>query len=204
MRDRRDAGPRGLEQAFDELRFGAARTLNLRESLPTAAEAARRAESWLREQHMQRAGEVLVITGRGNSSPGGRSVVREATQRVLHELRRKGVVARFTEHTPGSFAVALAPVSALFEAARRRREKEPLPAPATPPTLRSLEPETREALRALAECSLHALGVVDRTPFIQGEMLKLFGTLASSIGEGPERERRLRAAIAAAMEEYDS
>jgi hypothetical protein len=36
--------------------------------------------------------------------------VREASIRVFHELRRKGVIESFTEHTAGSFVVALAPV----------------------------------------------------------------------------------------------
>src|ERR671921_2398468 len=93
----------GLQRAFDEVRFGAARTLNLRESLPTGAEAARRVEAWLRQHQVQRSGELLVITGRGNNSESGVSVVREATLRVFHELRRKGVVEGFAEHTPGSF-----------------------------------------------------------------------------------------------------
>lgn len=43
----------GLQHAFDEVRFGAARTLNLRESLPTARDAASRLESWLRQQQVR-------------------------------------------------------------------------------------------------------------------------------------------------------
>jgi len=35
------------------------------------------------------------------------------------------------------------------------------------------------------------------------EMLKLFGSLAATVPEGPDRERRLRTAIRAAMSEYD-
>src|SRR4051812_33539577 len=75
---RRVTGLAGLQQAFDEVRFGAARTLNLRASLPTASEAAARVDSWLRQHQVQRSDEVLVITGRGNNSEGGVSVVREA------------------------------------------------------------------------------------------------------------------------------
>ena len=37
-------------KAFDEAEFGAKNSLNLRDSLPTAADATFRAESWLREQ----------------------------------------------------------------------------------------------------------------------------------------------------------
>src|SRR5258705_116075 len=50
---RRVHGLAALQRAFDEARFGAARTLNLRESLPTGAEAARRVESWLRQHQVQ-------------------------------------------------------------------------------------------------------------------------------------------------------
>src|SRR5207342_362990 len=98
---RKIRGFSGLQQAFDEVRFGPARTLNLRASLPTGAEAARRVESWIREQQAQRADELLVITGRGNNSEGGVSVVREAAMRIFHELRRKGIVESFVEHTAG-------------------------------------------------------------------------------------------------------
>ncbi len=196
-------GLAGLRNAFDEVRFGGTRTLNLRASLPTAHEAAERVERWLRQHQVQQSGEVLVITGRGNNSEDGISVVREACMRIFHEMRRKGVIAEFVEHTAGSFVVTLAPVKAMFDAASRRREQTPLPKPATPPTLEALSDETRQLLRALAERSLDALGVRDRAPFMEGEMLKLFGTLASTVPEGPDRERRLRDAAQAAMSEFD-
>jgi hypothetical protein len=200
---RRVQGLSGLQQAFDEVRFGAARTLNLRTSLPTASEAATRLERWLRQHQVQQSGEVLVITGRGNNSRDGVSVVREGSIRLFHELRRKGVIEGFAEHTPGSFVVTLAPVRALFDAAGRRREQTPLPPPASPPTLAALSDETQQMLRTLAERSLDALGVRDRPPFMESEMLKLFGSLATTVPEGPDRERRLRNAIRAAMNEYD-
>jgi hypothetical protein len=200
---RKVTGLSGLQQAFDEVRFGATRTLNLRLSLPTASEAGARVERWLRQHQVQQSGEVLVITGRGNNSHDGISVVRETSVRVFHELRRKGVIESFAEHTAGSFVVTLAPVKAMFDAASRRREQTPVPPPATPPTLNALSDDTRQLLRALAERSLDALGVRDRTPFLESEMLKLFGSLASTVPEGPDRERRLRTAIRAAMSEYD-
>src|SRR5215210_7539780 len=56
---RRVRGFTGLQQAFDEVRFGATRTLNLRGSLPTGAEAARRVETWLRQHKVQQSGELL-------------------------------------------------------------------------------------------------------------------------------------------------
>ena len=116
-------GLNGLKQAFDEARFGSQRTLNLRESLPTAEQAATRAESWLRQSQMARAGEVLIITGRGRGSDGGVSVVREAINALLHVLRRRGVVREFREHTAGSFVVTLAPIAELWEAPRRKRDR---------------------------------------------------------------------------------
>ena len=203
MPARRVSGLGGLQQAFDEVRFGPARTLNLRTSLPTGAEAAERLERWLRQHQVQRSDEVLVITGRGNNSEGGIAVVREASIRIFHELRRKGVVEAFAEHTAGSFVVTLAPMKAMLDAVSRRREQTPPPKPAAPPTLEALDEQTRALLRALAERSIDALGVRDRTPFMEGEMLRLFGALAGTVPEGPDRERRLRVAIQSAMSEYD-
>ena len=203
MPARRVSGLGGLQQAFDEVKFGPGRTLNLRTSLPTGAEAAERLERWLRQHQVQRSDDVLVITGRGNNSEGGIAVVREASIRVFHELRRKGVVEVFAEHTAGSFVVTLAPMKAMLDAVSRRREQTPPPKPAAPPTLDALEDHTRALLRALAERSIDALGVRDRTPFMESEMLRLFGALAGTVPEGPDRERRLRMAIQSAMSEYD-
>lgn len=203
MSDRRVTGLTGLQQAFDEVRFGASRTLNLRASLPTARDAAQRVENWLRQHQPLHSGELLVITGRGNNSEGGVSVVREAAIRVFHELRRKGVILEFVEHTPGSFVVTLAPLSAMLEAGKRRREQAPPPAPASPPTLAMLGDDTRAELRALAERSLDALGVTQRGPFVEDEMLRLFGSLATAIDAGEDREASLRRVIASAMREYD-
>ena len=45
MAERRDKGFSGLSQAFDEVRFGATRTLNLRPSLPTGSDT-----SWMTER----------------------------------------------------------------------------------------------------------------------------------------------------------
>src|SRR5918992_4314091 len=116
-----------LWQAFDEARFGSERTLNLRAALPTADEAARRAEAWLRQQQIAQAGDVLIITGRGKGSPDGLSVVREAVIRLLYSLKRKGVVASHEEHTAGSFVVTLAPMHALLEAPRRQKDARRTP-----------------------------------------------------------------------------
>jgi len=201
---RKVRGLAGLQQAFDEVRFGAARTLNLRASLPTGAEAARRLDAWLRQHQVQQSGELLVITGRGNNSESGIAVVREATLRVFHELRRRRVVQEFTEHTPGSFVVTLAPLASMLDT--RTRSADAMPAaspPPTPPTLTALDDVTRDQLRALAERTLDALGVRERGPFVETEMLRLFGELAASAGTGSDREDRLRTAIRRALSEID-
>lgn len=199
--------PRGLQQAFDEARFGAERTLNLRASLPTAVEATRRTELWLRERQMARAGEVLVITGRGAGSEGGVAVVRDAVLRLLPQLRKTGVLREWREHTAGSFVVTLAPVTALFEAAQRspRRASGPIPVIVQPDALRGLEAETLALLRRLAERALDALGVQVRPPaMIEDEMLRQFGRLSAGVpDDAAGREARLRAAMQAAMDEFD-
>ena len=66
-----------------------------------------------------------------------------------------------------------------------------------------IDPETRGLLRNLAERSLDALGVRDRTAFMEGEMLRQFGAIAANIGPGPDRELRLRTAIRLAMDQYE-
>lgn len=202
MAERRVNGFSGLQQAFDEVRFGALRTLNLRTSLPTARQAAERVENWLRQHQALKSGEVLVITGRGNNSEGGVSVVREAAIRVFHDMQRKGVLREFAEHTAGSFVVVLAPMSAALKGASGR-EPTAVPPPASPPTLASLGPETRQELRVLAERALDALGIHERGAFLEDEMLRLFGIVARQIKPDEDREAGLRRAIAAAMNEYD-
>lgn len=193
----------GLRQAFDEARFGSEHTLNLRETLPTPDDAVFRAEAWLRQQQVDRADEVLIITGRGNQSAGGVSVVREAVIRLLYTLRRRGVIESHHEHTPGSFVVELAPVSALWESPRRNAGRGIAPPPRTPPSLDDLDEESRIMLRNLAERALEGLGIKDTGEFLQGEMLRQFGALAATLGNEPGREERLRAAIRAALSQHE-
>jgi hypothetical protein len=202
-RSGKQVGLKGLRQAFDEVRFGAQKTLNLRETLPSAAAATARTEAWLRQQQVDRADEVLIITGRGNNSDDGVSVVREAVIRLLHLLRRRGVIKGHEEHTPGSFVVALADVSALWESPARNRGRGVAPPAPTPPSLDDLDEETRIMLRNLAERALEGLGVKDTAAFLQGEMLKHFGAIAMSISDSPGREKRLRDAIRVALDQYE-
>lgn len=190
-------------KAFDEVEFGPKNTLNLRESLPTAADARFRAEAWLRERQVSRASDVLVITGRGNQSPNGVSPVREAILGLLPLLRRRGVVDEWREHSPGSFVVKLASISSLLEAPRRKRDRKSIPPPPNPRSLEGLESSTLALLRRLALRSIESLGVRDPEKFIEAEMVSKFNSLAGGITPGPEGEARLRAAISAAIDQLD-
>ena len=190
-------------KAFDEATFGPKNTLNLRESLPTAADARYRAEAWLRERQIGRAGEVLLITGRGNQSPGGVSAVRAAIVALLPNLRRRGVVSEWREHSPGSFVVKLGSISSLLDAPRRKRDRVTVATPADPESLAQLDTKTLSLLRRLAVRSLESLGVRDIDKFVDSEMLSKFNSLAAGIAPGVEGERRLREVISAALEQLD-
>lgn len=185
---------------LDELRFGPQRTLNLRDTLPTAAEAVRRAEAWLREQQVRGAREVLLITGRGNQSAGGIPVIRGAVEKLLFALRRRGVVASHEDHNPGAFAVRLAPLRALAEAAPRRRDRA-MPREAV--ELHGLAPESLKLLRELAERSLDALGVAAIESRVQDEMHRHLRHLIPGLPTDDTMDRRLRDALRAALAEYD-
>jgi hypothetical protein len=198
----RGSGVLPLLRALDDARFGPSRTLNLRNALPTAAQAVARAEAWLRERQASRAGELLIITGRGNQSEDGVSPVRTAVARLLVSLRRRGIIASMTEHTPGSFVVTPAPLKALREAPRRKREPRRVSL-AEPATLLTLSPETRTILRRVAQGALRALGVRDSSRFLAKEMLEQFSLVARGVPDGPDRDARLHAALEALLRDYD-
>jgi hypothetical protein len=166
-------------KAFDEVEFGQKNTLNLRELLPTAADARFRAETWLRERQVSRVSDVLVITGRGNQSPNGISPVREAILGLLPLLRRRGVVDEWREHSPGSFVVKLASISSLLEAPRRKRDRKSIPPPRNPQSLEGLDGSTLALLHRLALRSIESLGVRDPEKFIEAEMVSKFNSLAN-------------------------
>jgi hypothetical protein len=196
-----------VQQAFDEARFGATRTLNVREPMLSALEAVRRVEGWLRAKQVEQVDEVLVITGRGNGSPGQVGVVREEVLTLLRRLGRAGVVAGVQDHTPGSFVVRLAPLRALFEAPPRTRDghvgRQRYPRPRNPASLAGLAPDTLEELRRLSTIALQALGIASPDEdFIQGEMERNFAMLTRA-GGGALTEDGLRAALAKALLEYE-
>jgi hypothetical protein len=190
-------------KAFDEAEFGQKNTLNLRESLPTAADARFRAEAWLRERQVGGASEVLVITGRGNQSPNGISPVREAIISLLPFLRRRGVVSQWKEHSPGSIVVKLASISSLLDAPRRKRDRKLSTPTSTPPSLEGLESSTLSLLRRLALRSLESLGMREPAKYVEDEMISKFNAMAGGITPGPEGEARLREAILTALEQLD-
>jgi hypothetical protein len=188
---RNSLGP--VLKALDEAAFGQKNILNLRESLPTAADARFRAEAWLRERQVSKSGDVL----------NGVSPVREAIVGLLPSLRRRGVVSEWREHSPGSFVVKLASISSLLDAPRRKRERKastPIP---NPRSLTGLDSSTLSLLRRLAVRSLESLGVRDPQNFVEAEMLSKFNSLAAGVTAGAEGEARLRDAIKDALEQLD-
>jgi hypothetical protein len=124
-------------------------------------------------------------------------------QQRLARLRRQGVVADAREHTPGSFVVTLAPLREMLAAGRRRKDPAVKPPPSND-ALRALEPATIDALRLLATYTLDGIGVPGTDAMIADEMLRQFSRLASAIGNGPDREGRLREAIASALQEPEN
>ena len=199
-----DSSPAPLQRAFDELRFGPSRTLNLRAMQPTATQAATLAEGWLRSLQVQGAEEALLVTGRGRNSIEGYSPVREAIVRLLPSLRRRNVISGFAEHTAGSFVVTFAPVRALFDAPNRRRERsDRVPAP-TPAALKALDSETLGQLRDLATFVLATLGVHSPTrAMVEDEMKRQFATLSAALPDDGDREALLQQAMQRALEEFE-
>ena len=186
---------------FDELRFGPGRTLNLRESLPTVPEALRRAENYLREHQIRGSGEVLIITGRGANSPDGIGAIREAVDKLLFAMRRRGVVESHAAHNPGAFAVRLAPVRSLADAPRRMRDGDP---EVRAPSVHGLDSETNELLRLLAERAIDELGVRQSPTAVADEMQRQLRAIAPGLPGGAEMEPALRAALRRALDDYDA
>ncbi len=190
-----------LWRALDEAAFGSERTLNLRESLPSAAEARSRTEAWLRGRQVTKPEEVLIVTGRGNQSAGGVGVIRREILSLMPALRRRGIVESWREHSPGSLVVKLAPTSALFSAPKRRRGKEKTEHTHDETSLEGLSSATSGMLRQLALRNLDALGVGHETEFVQQEMQRIFSTLANALPPGVRSEDALQNSIRNALDE---
>ena len=190
-----------LWHSLDEAAFGSERTLNLRESLPTAAEAHARADSWLRSRQVIKAEEVLIITGRGNQSVGGVGVIRKEILAMMPGLRRRGVVESWREHSPGSIVVKLAPTTALFTAPKRRRGNDEDKMPGKGTSLTGLNPDTILLLRQLALTNLDALGVDPDEAFVRSEMERSYSILVKAIPEVDRTEPALIQAVKNAIED---
>ncbi len=194
--------PATIDRAFDALRFGAARTLNLRDGLPTVAQASARIEAWLRQKQAEGGGEVLVITGRGLGSLDGVGRVREAVLARCTQLKRLNVVVAVQEHGPGAVVVTVAPLRALVDAPRLRTgRKTPVPV-ADPAELAALPADLRAVLREVATLSIIRLGV--RSPAdsaIADEMRSQFGAITHGITDSPDPVEALRAALRQLLQE---
>jgi hypothetical protein len=176
---------------FDRITFGPARTLDLHAASPSAADATRRAESWLRERQMARAGTVLVVTGRGKGSADGVAVLRPAVARLFTRLKRLGVITAARQHGEGAFVVTLAPVKALFEAPKRARAAYHPPV-VDASAFSGLSAATCDALRQLATRSLEALGAPAAPHFVEDEMRRQLSLLAPGLPQNEDPDHALR------------
>lgn len=182
-----------IERAFDELRFGASRTLNLRDGLPSVAQAEARVEAWLRLQQAEGGGDVLVITGRGLGSLDGVGKVREAVLRRCTQLKRLNVVVALREHEPGAVVITVASLRALVAAPRLRTGRKAPPPAADPDELMALPADLRARLRELAVLTIQRLGVRDPSEaMVAGEMRSQFASLASGVVGTDDPESSLR------------
>lgn len=191
-----------IERAFDELRFGPSRTLNLRDGLPTVAQAETRIESWLRLKQAEGGGEVLVITGRGLGSLDGVGRVREAVMRRCTQLKRLNVVTAMREHGPGAVVIMVATLRALVSAPRLRTGR-PTPTPiADPGELAALPAELRALLRELAGIAIQRLGVLQPSEeMIAGEMRSQFAALSPGVAGAPDPVVALQAVAERLLQE---
>lgn len=194
--------PNALHRAFDEAQFGDARTLNLRDGLPSGSEAAARAEAWLRLKQVDGTREVLIITGRGTHSIGSVPVIRTLVAQRIARLRRAGVVESVREHTPGSYVVRLSPVGTM----RATPERAPRPAPQTPqiPNLAGLTKDTRRLVEELALRMLESLGIQKMTrAIVHDEMERQVQLLTTAMPREANRDDWIRNAAQRALSEID-
>jgi hypothetical protein len=129
--------------------------------------------------------------------------VREAIVKLLPSLRQRNVITGYAEHTPGSFVVTFAPMRALFETPKRRRER--VIAKPVPPSLAALNEETVRQLRDVAEISLAVLGIQSPTALqLEDEMQRQFSVLSAALPDDGDREALLQQALRRAAEAYEA
>lgn len=202
-------GKTELRRAFDEISFGSDRTLNLRDSLPTGADAKFRAEAWLRQRHALSSDPVLIVTGRGKGSADGVPVVKEGVLALLHALRRQGVVKSWHEQTPGAVVVDMGSMADFLSALPRHRDskrakRQPSAQAVQSVVFSGLAPETAKLLRRLAERTIESLGVHEADGLVESEMHHELSLLVRGLPESGDREAMLRAVIIRAIEELDA
>lgn len=126
----------------------------------TGDDARRRADAWLRARRAEGARTVVVITGRGNRSPGP-PVVRGEVEHLLEILRGSVVESFHTVSGGGAFQVELCrpdPVRPRTAAEQRVAAR-----------LRDADPE----LRRRAEEALWELGVATTPALLDAEIQRL-------------------------------
>ena len=96
--------------------------------------------------------------------------------------------------------MTVAPLRAVRAGARRSSERRRITT--DPVALRGIAPSTRARLRELAQLALEQLGIGDTDTFHEDEMVAQFSMLARGVPDGPDRERRLLAAIERTIDEY--
>lgn len=182
-----------IERAFDELRFGDRRTLNLRDGLPTVAQAESRVDLWLRQVQADGGGDALVITGRGLGSLDGVGRVRAAVLQRCTRLKRLNVVVAVREHGPGALVVTVAPLRALVNPPRLRTGGTAPTTPAAPQELAALPDDVRATLREIALLAIDRVGVRQPTEgSIADEMRAQFGALTPALAGAADPVTTLR------------
>jgi hypothetical protein len=200
--DKRAAGSR-TDRAFDALRFGSVRTLNLRDRMPTMLEAETRVDAWLRQKQAEGSTEVLIITGRGVGSLDGVGKVREAVLRRCTALKRLNVVKTITSHGPGAFVVTVASMRELVSAPRLRTgRKTPTPM-AAPDELAALPGDIQATLRELATLAIVRLGMLEPTEaMIADEMCAQFGVISPGVVGAADPVDSLRQAAHRLLQDF--